>query len=140
MLQALVKSTINKQWDPFKDKGETFRLCRVRIRDSRTSSHMGQSLFYSAYLSKWSAGVWKSAECFWASRREKLLWEKLLSFSSRSGEFKVHEWKLKYWEHEKYSFLFSSLNTLFPIFKRRSKEIRNTFNLSFKVLLSVAHE
>lgn len=29
-LQALVKSTINKQWDPFKDTGEAFRLCRVR--------------------------------------------------------------------------------------------------------------
>lgn len=48
-LQALEKSTINKQWALFKDP-ETFRLFRVRTRDSRTSSHMAKSLFYFAYL------------------------------------------------------------------------------------------
>lgn len=51
-LQALVKSTINKQWDSFKDTGEIFRLCRVRTRVCRTSSHMGKSLFILFYLSE----------------------------------------------------------------------------------------
>ena len=51
-LQALVKSTINKQRDSFKDTEEIFRLCRVRTRVCRTSSHRGKSLFILFCLSE----------------------------------------------------------------------------------------
>lgn len=75
-LQALVKSTINKQWAPFKDTRETFRLCRIRTRDSRTSSQHGQEFVYFILLiwnqSKWSQWVGMTQKGSSASRQEKL--------------------------------------------------------------------
>ena len=133
-LQALVKSTINKQWAPFKDTGEIFRLCRVRTEDSRTSFHMGRSLFTLFCLSEIRANDASSLE--WLKRFRGIWTEKLPGFQAAwvpCSDFCACEpWrshlKTELFESAKgIIILYSSSTNFSHIFKRWSKEIKNTF-------------
>lgn len=97
----LWKSTINKQWDSFKDTGETFRLRRLRTRDCRTSSHMGKSMFILFCLSEIRANdpsglEWLENVSRHLGEKGCLIFKKLKCFVSNffaPVNCKAHVWK-----------------------------------------------